>query len=258
VPYTVAARQPAAKNASGGSQGGWDENQSSLTLSIYSVSMSMEGQASGRNAIVLSAYNPTHGEMIDGLESALVNGGVNTATVEATRQMIEFADGHNQSVADKFRNPELGYTKVWGHSEGSILVTQATLEGMSADVRKNIDMRVFGTATGEAPAGLHSFVSVRNINDPVAVWGGQRFTGTGGVENSAGFIAGNQARRGSYVSLTTDFVVADQNNARIESQQNHSWQYYMVDPPTRTALGLAPLNETLKTYYSRSPWLDNE
>lgn len=68
-----------------------------------SVSMSLEGQASGRNAIVLSAYNPTSGEKIDGLESGLVKAGVNTATVEATRQLIEFAVGHNRAVAEDFR-----------------------------------------------------------------------------------------------------------------------------------------------------------
>jgi hypothetical protein len=224
-----------------------------------SVSMGMEQQALGRNSIVISAYNPTNGEVLDGVESALIKAGTNTATVEATRQLIEFANEHNTGLVEKGGNENLGFTKVWGHSEGSIIATQALLEGVSEKVRGNIDLNVFGTATGAAPEGLHTYLSVRNEYDFVAANAGHILTNTNGVENSKGFIEGNNANPGSYRSVTTSFVVVDPaNGARIEADQNHSWQYYMQDGETRSAMGLAPMTDDLKRIYSRSPWLKKE
>lgn len=222
-----------------------------------SLSLSLELELQGKNAIIVSAYNPTHGTFPDLFESVTLKLGVETASSAATREMIKYAVSHNIELADLKENSALAYTQVWGHSEGSILVTQATLSGLDKNDLRHIDMRVFGTAVGVAPAGLHSYIAVSNKNDFVVKWAGTRLTSTGGVANSAAFIAANKANPGSYQFVESDFVVS-QNGMPAKGEFNHSWQYYMVDPTTRSAFGLAPLDVGLKSYYDRSMWIPKE
>jgi hypothetical protein len=77
------------------------------------------------------------------------------------------------------------------------------------------------------------------------------------VANSAAFIAANKANPGSYQFVESDFVVS-QNGMPAKGEFNHSWHYYMVDPTTRSAFGLAPLDVGLKSYYDRSMWIPKE
>jgi YD repeat-containing protein len=221
------------------------------------TSLSQEYGKQGQDVLVLSAYNPTHGEKLDLVESLLVkNLGVNTATVEATRLLVADAAAYNAALANRLERPELGYTPVWGHSEGAAIATQALLSGVPKDTLANIDLRVLGSPVGTAPEGLHSFISVWNVNDPVAQFG-RRVTLTGGVENSQGFIEGNQVNPDSYRSVpvnfeVTDFVDGETGNA------NHSLQYYMTHPVARSALALAPLDADLMKFYGHSYWRRGE
>ena len=216
-----------------------------------SLSLSMENTALRKDVIVVSAYNPTASKMIDGVEAGMIKMGTNTATVEAARSMITRVVAYNESLAKQEGDPTLAYTQVWGHSEGAAIDMQALLEGMSPSVLAKVDARFFGNPMGVAPAGLHSFMDVGNVNDNVAQMG-RKLTFSGGVENSKGFIDGNTANPGSYQYVPANFVV----DARGE--WNHSWQYYFSDSTTRSAFGLAEMDANLKEFYSHSYWKEKE
>jgi len=231
-------------------------NSSSQAYSA-SVSVSREMAALGQGVLVVSAYNPTHGRSLDGIESFLLKGlNVNISTVEATRLLLEDSVAYNQALAERADTPSLAYTQAWGHSEGAALMTMAMSSDMlSLSVRQQIDLRVLGSPMGNAPEGLHTFRSIWNWNDPVAATFGRTASATGGVEFSPAFIAANQAVPGSYTATRLDFrvdVPAGMTN------ENHSWQYYLSDPAGRGAFGLVPMNADLASFYSRSYWLKGE
>lgn len=237
-------------------------NQAGITNSVsqaYSMtsSMSREFAAQGQEMLVISAYNPTHGQNLDVIESMLIkNGGINIATVEATRLLIEDAAGHNAALARELRLSELAYTPVWGHSEGAAITTQALLTGVDSEVRKLVDLRVIGSPIGVAPAGLHTYVSAWNRNDQVAGLG-RWATWTGGVENSRGFVEGNLASPGAYRAEPLDFKVIDLPPGVVRND-NHSLHYYLTQPSARSAFGLSPLNDELRRFYGHSYWRNGE
>ncbi len=131
------------------------------------------------------------------------------------------------------------------------------IEGISENTRGAIDLRNFGLAVGTAPAGLHSYIGVANVNDFVYQSAGKILTSTGGIQNSPGFIEGNLQNPGSYQFIETNFVVAN-GVVPVQGDYNHSWQYYMADPTTREAFGLAPLSQDLADYYHHSMWVQEE
>jgi hypothetical protein len=112
--------------------------------------------------------------MIFGLDSPSVVG-----TRLAVRDAVEYNDQLGKSTGS------VVYTKVWGHSEGSILANEALAELIKSDPKKytgKIDLFNLGAAAGSVPYGLHKYRGVGNVNDNVYTkvskiigWGGGDF-----------------------------------------------------------------------------------
>lgn len=226
------------------------------------LSLSVENKVLNNDAIFVSAYNPTSSKNIDGVEAGMIKFGADTASVEASRIIIERSVAYNAKLAESYHDDKLAFTQVWGHSEGAAIMTQALMsEDLHEDVRRMVDLRLLGNPTASAPAGLHSFISVGNKNDSVASFLGRTLSFTGGVENSIGYKEGNRANPNSYEYVQTDFTVATLSG---QKNANHSWQYYMSDAVTRKAFGFVPLDgnsilsTNLKEFYARSYWKRGE
>jgi YD repeat-containing protein len=227
-----------------------------------SLSLSIENQVLNNDVILVSAYNPTANKQIDGVEAGMIKFGTDTASVEASRIMIERSVNYNTALAKDQQNPSLSYTQVWGHSEGAAIMTQALMsEDVDKDVLKMVDLKLLGNPSASAPAGLHTFISVGNKNDSVASFLGRTLSFTGGVENSAGYKQGNALNANSYQYVPTDFTVVTPPG---QTDANHSWQYYMSDATTRKAFGFVPLSgnsnvsTNLREFYGHSYWKKGE
>lgn len=187
----------------------------------------------------------------------MIKFGTDTASVEASRIMIERSVAYNVALAKKQDIPDLAYTPVWGHSEGAAIMTQALLDGVKPNILDKVNLRLLGSPSASSSTGLHTFIGVGNKNDSVASFMGRTLSLTGGVENSKGYIEGNALRPNSYQYVQTDFTVATLPGT---TDANHSWQYYMSDAATRKAFGFVPLDSNtnastnLRDFYRHSYW----